>query len=60
MGSITSWALDKHGITVAEVHRNASPAFLYEAALKFEKGSAISSTGAPERCAVAGTAVARA
>src|SRR5687767_8927025 len=38
--------LEKHGITVKEVYRNASPAFYYEAALRFEKGSAISSTGA--------------
>jgi 2-isopropylmalate synthase len=37
------FGLDKQGISVAEIHRNASPAFLYEAALKFEKGSAISS-----------------
>jgi phosphoenolpyruvate carboxykinase (ATP) len=41
-----TFSLDKQGITVAEVHRNASPAFLYEAALKYEKGSTISSTGA--------------
>jgi phosphoenolpyruvate carboxykinase (ATP) len=39
------FSLDKHGISVAEIHRNPSPAFLYEAALKFEKGSTISSTG---------------
>ncbi|HEY6037078.1 MAG TPA: phosphoenolpyruvate carboxykinase (ATP), partial [Kofleriaceae bacterium] len=41
-----AFSLDKQGISVAEIHRNATPAFLYEAALKFEKGSAISSTGA--------------
>src|SRR4029078_9474080 len=41
-----AFSLDKHGITVQEVYRNASRACLYEAALKFEKGSAISSTGA--------------
>ena len=41
-----AFSLDKSGISVAEIHRNATPAFLYEAALKFEKGSAISSTGA--------------
>src|SRR5438045_3856785 len=41
-----AFSLEKQGITVAEVHRNASPAFLYEAALRFEKGSTISSTGA--------------
>ena len=38
--------LDAHGISVHEIHRNATPAFLYEAALRHEKGSAISSTGA--------------
>ncbi|MEP6865795.1 MAG: phosphoenolpyruvate carboxykinase (ATP) [Deltaproteobacteria bacterium] len=41
-----TFSLDKQGISVAEIHRNATPAFLYEAALRFEKGSAISSTGA--------------
>ncbi len=41
-----SFSLEPHGITVAEVHRNATPAFLYESALRLEKGSAISSTGA--------------
>ena len=41
-----TFSLDKQGITVTEIHRNASPAFLYEAALKYEKGSTISSTGA--------------
>src|SRR5215207_8250860 len=39
-------SFDRQGISVAEIHRNASPAFLYEAALRFEKGSTISSTGA--------------
>ena len=41
-----AFSLDKQGISVAEIHRNASPAFLYEAALRYEKGSTISSTGA--------------
>jgi phosphoenolpyruvate carboxykinase (ATP) len=41
-----AFSLDKQGISVAEIHRNSSPAQLYEAALKFEKGSTISSTGA--------------
>src|SRR3569832_464650 len=41
-----AFSLDKQGISVAEIHRNATPAFLYEAALKFEKGAASSSTGA--------------
>ena len=40
------FSLDNQGISVSEMHRNASPAFLYEAALRFEKGSTISSTGA--------------
>src|SRR5260221_7221405 len=41
-----TFSLDKQGIAVSDIHRNASPAFLYEAALKFEQGTAISSTGA--------------
>ncbi|MBL0212610.1 MAG: phosphoenolpyruvate carboxykinase (ATP) [Myxococcales bacterium] len=41
-----TFSLDKQGISVAEIFRNPSPAFLYEAALRFEKGSTISSTGA--------------
>ncbi len=40
-----TFSLEKHGISVTDVIRNASPAFHYEAALKFERGSAISSTG---------------
>jgi phosphoenolpyruvate carboxykinase (ATP) len=40
-----AFSLEKQGISVHEIHRNASPAYLYEAALRFEKGSAISSTG---------------
>jgi phosphoenolpyruvate carboxykinase (ATP) len=43
---MSKFSLEPHGITVPEVHRNATPAFLYEAALRNEKGSAISSTGA--------------
>ena len=42
---MADFALEAHGISVAEIHRNATPSFLYEAALRFEKGSAISSTG---------------
>jgi phosphoenolpyruvate carboxykinase (ATP) len=41
-----AFSLDKQGISVHEIYRNPSPAFLYEAALRFEKGSTISSTGA--------------
>ncbi len=44
--SDATFSLEKHGITVTEIHRNASPAFLYEAALRYEHGSAISSSGA--------------
>ena len=40
------FSLDKQQISVSEIHRNASPAFLYESALRCEKGSTISSTGA--------------
>lgn len=41
-----SFSLANHGISVTEVHRNPSPAYLYEVALRNEKGSTISSTGA--------------
>ncbi|MEZ4368458.1 MAG: phosphoenolpyruvate carboxykinase (ATP) [Kofleriaceae bacterium] len=40
-----TFSLDKHGISVPEIIRNASPAFHVEAALRHERGSAISSTG---------------
>jgi phosphoenolpyruvate carboxykinase (ATP) len=39
------FSLAPHAITVEELHRNPTPSFLYEAALRFEQGSAISSTG---------------
>lgn len=41
-----TFSLKQHGISVEEIIRNASPAALYEAALRNEKGSAISATGA--------------
>src|SRR5688500_11936062 len=41
-----AFSLEQHGITVKEIIRNASPALLYEAALRHEKGATISSTGA--------------
>ncbi|MFO0547836.1 MAG: phosphoenolpyruvate carboxykinase (ATP) [Polyangiaceae bacterium] len=41
-----SFSLAKHGITVTEILRNASPARLYEIALQRESGSAITSSGA--------------
>ena len=44
--STHSYSLEQHGITVTDVHRNPTVAELYEAALRYEEGSAISSTGA--------------
>ncbi len=41
-----TFSLKQHGITVANIIRNASPAELYELALRNEHGSAIASTGA--------------
>jgi len=41
-----SFSLEQHGITVDDVHRNPTVAELYEAALRYEEGSAISSSGA--------------
>ena len=43
---MSTFNLEAHGITVKQIIRNASPAALYEAALRNEKGSAISATGA--------------
>lgn len=40
------FSLSKHGIHVRDVVRNVSPAALYEAALRNERGSGITSTGA--------------
>lgn len=40
------FSLDKLGITVENIIRNPKPAVLYERALKYEEGSAITSTGA--------------
>jgi phosphoenolpyruvate carboxykinase (ATP) len=41
-----SFSLEQHQITVEHVIRNAAPPVLYEAALRYEKGSAIASSGA--------------
>ena len=41
-----TFTLEKHGIHVKSVLRNAAPPVLYEVALKNEHGSAISATGA--------------
>ena len=41
-----TFTLEKHGIEVETIIRNASPAKLYEMALRNEKGSAIASSGA--------------
>jgi len=38
--------LSSAGLTVETVHRNASPALLYEHAIRYESGSTISNTGA--------------
>ncbi len=43
---MSDFSLSKHGIDVTNVWRNPSPSALYEAALMYEKGSAITSTGA--------------
>lgn len=40
------FSLEQHGIEVATIIRNASPAALYEAGLRNERGTAIASTGA--------------
>ncbi|MBA1147620.1 phosphoenolpyruvate carboxykinase (ATP) [Ectothiorhodospiraceae bacterium WFHF3C12] len=43
---MTHFSLEDHGITVANVLRNPSPARLYEEAIRYEQGSAVSDTGA--------------
>ena len=43
---MTTLSLQKYGIEATRVFRNASPAVLYEEALRRESGSAISATGA--------------
>ncbi|GAB4535221.1 MAG: phosphoenolpyruvate carboxykinase (ATP) [Haliangiales bacterium] len=40
------YSLEKHQITVKDIVRNAAPPILYESALRYEKGSAITATGA--------------
>ena len=42
----TPFSLEAHGITVRKIIRNATPAVLYEAGLRNELGTAITSTGA--------------
>ena len=41
-----SFKLDQYGITVESVTRNASPARLYEEAIYYDEGTAVSDTGA--------------
>jgi len=41
-----NFSLEQHGITVEQIIRNASPAALYEFALRHEKGTVIASSGA--------------
>jgi len=43
---VSEFSLEKHGINVKKILRNAAPAALYEAALQFEEGSAITNAGA--------------
>ena len=43
---MTDFSLDAHSITVPNLIRNGTAPVLYEAALRFEKGSAITSQGA--------------
>jgi len=43
---MTQFSLEDHGIGVERVLRNPSPSRLYEDAVRYEEGSAISSTGA--------------
>ncbi len=43
---MTDFSLEQHGIDVEHVIRNVSPAALYEAALRNERGTAISGSGA--------------
>ena len=40
------FSLEQYGIGVEEIHRNLPPAVLYEHALKWDRGSAISASGA--------------
>ena len=42
----STFSLEKYGINVANVERNPSTAYLYEAALREDKGSTIASSGA--------------
>ncbi len=41
-----TFSLERHNIFVKKIHRNAAPAALYEEALRSERGSAITATGA--------------
>jgi phosphoenolpyruvate carboxykinase (ATP) len=41
-----NFSLERHGIHVKRILRNAAPAELYEAALRYERGTAIASSGA--------------
>ena len=41
----TTFSLENHGINVETIYRNASPSALYEMALRYEKGTAITDTG---------------
>src|SRR3954449_12534799 len=41
-----SFALNQHGLAVAEVHRNLPPSALYEHAIRYEKDASIAENGA--------------
>jgi phosphoenolpyruvate carboxykinase (ATP) len=43
---VSKFSLEEHGIHVTNIIRNSAPAALYEAALRHEHGTAITSTGA--------------
>jgi phosphoenolpyruvate carboxykinase (ATP) len=43
---MNSFNLENHGLTVAEVHHNLPPSFLYEHAIRFEKDTSIAENGA--------------
>lgn len=43
---MSNFSLEKHGINVSNLYRNTSPSKLYELALRYEEGSALSDRGA--------------
>ena len=43
---MSSFNLENHGLTVAEIHHNLTPSSLYEHAIRFEKDASIAENGA--------------